>query len=280
MAPGDMVLLSLDGLHAAAGRVTIQEVGPTWITVASRKPIMVERYERQWRELNGQQPPTETDGAAAAAAGVAAGGAGAAAGGAGAPAAGPAVWRLDKDEIASMSVTLRTNLLRLVLDGGAARAARLRALIIDLEAPRTHGLCAAAGEGGGGAAAAATQVEQTQGGLSVPATAAATRSTPGAGAGLRLRLRLEAAERFLQSDGGAGLNAEQAAAVRRVAGSEDYSLILGMPGTGKTSTIAAAIRALTASGASVLVTAYTNSAVDNILLKLAQLEVRFFGGGS
>lgn len=49
------------------------------------------------------------------------------------------------------------------------------------------------------------------------------------------------------------------------------------PGTGKTSTIAAAVRALVAGGASVLVTAYTNSAVDNILLKLAQLEV---GGGA
>jgi hypothetical protein len=40
-------------------------------------------------------------------------------------------------------------------------------------------------------------------------------------------------------------------------------------GTGKTSTIVHAIQALAASGASVLVSAYTNSAVDNILLKLA-----------
>lgn len=45
-------------------------------------------------------------------------------------------------------------------------------------------------------------------------------------------------------------------------------------GTGKTSTIAAAIRALIAAGCSVLVSAYTNSAVDNILLKLVQLGVR------
>jgi superfamily I DNA/RNA helicase len=44
-------------------------------------------------------------------------------------------------------------------------------------------------------------------------------------------------------------------------------------GTGKTSTIAAAIRALVEGGARVLVSAYTNSAVDNILVKLAQLEV-------
>jgi hypothetical protein len=41
-----------------------------------------------------------------------------------------------------------------------------------------------------------------------------------------------------------------------------------VPGTGKTSTIVHAVRALVASGASVLVTSYTNSALDNILLKL------------
>jgi DNA replication ATP-dependent helicase Dna2 len=45
-------------------------------------------------------------------------------------------------------------------------------------------------------------------------------------------------------------------------------LLLLLPGTGKTSTIVHAIRALVASGASVLVTSYTNSALDNILLKL------------
>lgn len=45
-----------------------------------------------------------------------------------------------------------------------------------------------------------------------------------------------------------------------------------MPGSGKTSTIASAVRALLAAGRSVLVTAYTNSAVDNILLKLADAE--------
>ena len=52
---------------------------------------------------------------------------------------------------------------------------------------------------------------------------------------------------------------------------EDYALILGLPGTGKTSTIARAAMALLAAGRSVLVSSYTNSAVDNILLKLAGL---------
>jgi DNA replication ATP-dependent helicase Dna2 len=67
----------------------------------------------------------------------------------------------------------------------------------------------------------------------------------------------------------AGLNPEQAEAVRRAVVGEDYTLVLGMPGSGKTTAIVAMVRALAAAGKSVLVTSYTNSAVDNILLKLA-----------
>lgn len=49
---------------------------------------------------------------------------------------------------------------------------------------------------------------------------------------------------------------------------KDYALILGMPGTGKTSTMVYAVKALLMRGASVLLTSYTNSAVDNLLIKL------------
>lgn len=59
----------------------------------------------------------------------------------------------------------------------------------------------------------------------------------------------------------------------RVLSAEDYALVLGLPGTGKTSTIATAIKALVDRGKSVLITSYTNSAVDNILVKLAALGV-------
>ena len=50
----------------------------------------------------------------------------------------------------------------------------------------------------------------------------------------------------------------------------DYVLIRGMPGAGKTSTIVALVRVLVAINASVLLTSFTHSAVDNILLKLGQ----------
>jgi DNA replication ATP-dependent helicase Dna2 len=49
---------------------------------------------------------------------------------------------------------------------------------------------------------------------------------------------------------------------------QDYALVLGMPGTGKTTTIAHIIRALVSQGKSVLLTSYTHTAVDNILLKI------------
>lgn len=66
----------------------------------------------------------------------------------------------------------------------------------------------------------------------------------------------------------ARLNHNQQEAMRKVLSAEDYALILGMPGTGKTTVIAAIISALVCIGKSVLLTSYTHSAVDNILLKL------------
>ncbi len=49
---------------------------------------------------------------------------------------------------------------------------------------------------------------------------------------------------------------------------KDYALILGMPGTGKTTTITGLVQMLVAQGKDVLIASYTHSAVDNILLKL------------
>ncbi|MCJ1418017.1 Tripartite DNA replication factor [Xylographa parallela] len=64
------------------------------------------------------------------------------------------------------------------------------------------------------------------------------------------------------------LNVDQRNAIEKVMCARDYTLVLGMPGTGKTTTIAHIIRALTAQGKSVLLTSYTHTAVDNILLKI------------
>ncbi|KAF9356861.1 Tripartite DNA replication factor [Mortierella sp. AD094] len=66
------------------------------------------------------------------------------------------------------------------------------------------------------------------------------------------------------------LNDDQRQAVEAVLSAKDYALILGMPGTGKTTTIAHIIQTLVVQGKSVLLTSYTHSAVDNVLLKLSQ----------
>ncbi|CAM9634020.1 unnamed protein product [Chrysoparadoxa australica] len=72
----------------------------------------------------------------------------------------------------------------------------------------------------------------------------------------------------LSHEHASALNRDQRAAVKKVVTAQDYALLQGMPGTGKTSTICFVVRLLIARGASVLVSSYTHSAVDNLLLKL------------
>ncbi|CAX40981.1 DNA replication ATP-dependent helicase, putative [Candida dubliniensis CD36] len=70
-------------------------------------------------------------------------------------------------------------------------------------------------------------------------------------------------------------NPDQIAALNKAFSANDYSLIVGMPGTGKTTVIAQLIKVLVSQKKSVLLTSYTNSAVDNILLKLKELDIDF-----
>lgn len=76
------------------------------------------------------------------------------------------------------------------------------------------------------------------------------------------------------------LNVDQKRAIDKVMSAKDYALVLGMPGTGKTTTIAHIIRALVAQGKSVLLTSYTHTAVDNILLKIRNENIRILRIGA
>ena len=67
------------------------------------------------------------------------------------------------------------------------------------------------------------------------------------------------------------MNTDQRKAVSKALCAHHYALVLGMPGTGKTTTISCLVRVLVASGKSVLLTSYTHTAVDNILLKLKEV---------
>lgn len=76
------------------------------------------------------------------------------------------------------------------------------------------------------------------------------------------------------------LNKNQQRAVLKAISANDYFLIKGMPGTGKTQTLIALIEILHKIGHSILITAHTNSAVDNILLKLLDKNIDFLRLGS
>lgn len=65
-------------------------------------------------------------------------------------------------------------------------------------------------------------------------------------------------------------NREQNMAVERAVQMQDYLLIQGPPGTGKTSVIAEIVKRLTGQGQRVLLAAFTNQAVDNMLKRLTR----------
>ncbi|EMA36801.1 AAA domain-containing protein [Halobiforma nitratireducens] len=65
-------------------------------------------------------------------------------------------------------------------------------------------------------------------------------------------------------------NDAQNEAVRMAIGADDFTLIHGPPGTGKTYTIARAVRAMVERGERVLLSAFTNRAVDNVLEALLE----------
>lgn len=73
----------------------------------------------------------------------------------------------------------------------------------------------------------------------------------------------------------ADLNAKQRRALSMALQAEDYALILGTPGSGKTSVIVQIVKALLARGESMLIVSHTNTAVDNILLRLLDECVDF-----
>ncbi|EAR99439.2 DNA replication helicase Dna2, putative (macronuclear) [Tetrahymena thermophila SB210] len=66
-------------------------------------------------------------------------------------------------------------------------------------------------------------------------------------------------------------NVDQADSIKKILKSESLTCILGMPGTGKTFLIAHLIKILADQKKKVLVTSFTNSALDNIIVKLLEI---------
>ena len=76
------------------------------------------------------------------------------------------------------------------------------------------------------------------------------------------------------------LNNQQRRAVFKTVCADDYSLIHGSPGAGKTETIVTLIRILIEQDKTVFITSHTHSAVDNILLKLMPYNMKILRLGS
>ncbi|OWB61752.1 hypothetical protein B5S29_g2655 [[Candida] boidinii] len=75
-------------------------------------------------------------------------------------------------------------------------------------------------------------------------------------------------------------NEDQINALDKSLRAKDYNLILGMPGTGKTTVIAQLIRFLVLNNKTVLLASYTHSAVDNILIKLLKDDFKILRTGN
>lgn len=71
------------------------------------------------------------------------------------------------------------------------------------------------------------------------------------------------------------LNEDQLNAVSKTLTCTNYSLIQGFPGTGKTETITSIVQMIVNQGLSVIISSHTNSAVDNVLLKLIKKDIKF-----
>ena len=176
--------------------------------------------------------------------------------------AGPsasASWRVDRDEPSTAFVRQRRALLALFrrddAAGGGADAARLRRLVVELAPPSAGGRRGLAGVEARLAATLAASGELGGTHDAEPLPAACPVPPPALAAAL------------------ASLNPDQRAAVDAALRAREYALILGLPGTGKTAATVAAVAAAVACGARVLVASYTNAAVDNVMLRLADLGV-------
>lgn len=69
------------------------------------------------------------------------------------------------------------------------------------------------------------------------------------------------------------LNASQNRAVEQILGSNPISIVHGPPGTGKTTTLLAAISELVKKGEKILVTAPSNTAVDHVMMQLIKQNI-------
>jgi hypothetical protein len=225
VAAGDCLILGADGVQTNIGRVDVVEVDGRTITVASRKPLQLERYtaaasqpqsQQQQQQQQQQQLGVNHSSQAGAAATADAG------------RTGLLTWRLDQDEAASTAMQQRANVLRLAEDSSSSRVVWLRRLIIELASPRQLASVTAAEQSQQqGPAQQQCPAQQDESHTDLAAAVASLDAGPAAGPAVRLAM---AAGRTYLEQHGRQLNSDQVAVLRRVLSMQDYCLVLGMPG--------------------------------------------------
>ncbi|OHT11922.1 helicase [Tritrichomonas foetus] len=75
------------------------------------------------------------------------------------------------------------------------------------------------------------------------------------------------------------LNEDQNIAIHTALSAQDYMLLLGMPGTGKTTALVSLIKTMVDKGNRVMIASFTHTAVDNICLKLIKQNIQFIRFG-
>ncbi|SPC64806.1 related to DNA2 - DNA helicase [Ustilago sp. UG-2017b] len=160
-----------------------------------------------------------------------------------ASAAEATVFRIDKDELGSGMGRIRANLASLFLLPQKGGDIKRRELVVEMRPPRFR------------------QPAQYEDAFSAPTPQMSVRDV------------------VAQVKADPSVNEDQKLAIDKVLSAQDYALALGMPGTGKTTTIAKLIELLVKLGKRILLTSYTHSAVDTILRKLAEDQIKTEGGG-
>ena len=240
-ALGDKVALSVQHAHIALGRGTVTAVSGSFVDVTTKSPLAIPSGQ----DLGSKVGPGRT---------------------------GSILWSMDKDVYASSLKSERQNMRRMLIGppplfffGGkksdnmdddkkllraliTERTTRLRNLVVNTQSP---------------------QFIERFPANDVRTPAMWSGGNPPAGCG---------GDEIVEELG--LMNPDQITAFKLCTNAKDYAMILGMPGTGKTTLIALLVRAFLNQGKRVLLSSFTNSAVDNMLLKLKASNTDFVRVGN
>lgn len=230
---GEYMIISLEEQHFSLATGAVEEITPEYVTLLLRKPFHLPQGSNV-DELS---------------------------------------WRIDRDDSKlSWIRDVKTSLLNLMMTPKDFSLERHRALIIDHDCPRFID------DDVDGILRNETNLSPHvwSGNVKLPELHRAYRES---GGNLPISFTLTGQSGYVNKPDDlttslskmyADCNEDQRRVISHVLAAEDYVCVQGLPGTGKSTTISFIVQALAQLNASVLICAYTNSAVDNLLLKILE----------